>query len=290
MDPTVGRHVDLHAVAEAPDPFDPASFPDQRIKRGQQRPDRDFAGQSRPSVAEGRLPPVLHDRGEDDPLLDQLRQQRPGLTDREAEVVGQVPSGTDAVGPCRVRQQLLHRLAPSGSGLIQHPSREHPLGQVVAAFEVGATPGRDLAAPEQVLERHLSGAPTPHTCRTFAGSFDLAHRHGPSFGHLSVHRSHQIGPLTCDRRDPAPGTPAVARIVHSPPQQPVHRRPKMGSLMSPVLEEVTRVGHTRHQVARVGSEARQQCEFLGSTHDVDRIDLDHTHPVQHPPTMATIDL
>ena len=63
----------------------------------------------------------------------------------------------------------------------------------------------------------------------------------------------------------------------------------MGSLVNPVLEQFPIGGRGRDEIAWMGSEPREERQFLAAHQHVDRVDLDETHVVEGAPEVAAID-
>src|SRR5205823_11911186 len=114
----------------------------------------DASGPSGVRVQERDLLPVGDAHWYQRAFVDELQTTRAGDRNLDAEVVGQVAGGADAVMASSPQQQLAMRVFGGRRRRVQHSGRHDPLGEVVAPLEVrSAAGGGDVAAPEQPLER-----------------------------------------------------------------------------------------------------------------------------------------
>ena len=149
----------------------------------------------------------------------------------------------------------------------------NPLGNVEPANEVRTVGHGDLALPEQPLQgafAHRMSPPRP------AGFPRLAQVGDPKrsfFGHFPAHLLHVFGVVVIDGLDPSPG-----RLAHPVDEEGAMVDRHQGSLVPPVLEEFLRCPQPLVQdVTRVGAQAREEREIVGSGQHVDRVELDDTH-------------
>src|SRR6056297_124491 len=77
--------------------------------------------------------------------------------------------------------------------------------------------------------------------------------------------------------------------LHRPPLEGMELDGDVAGLVDPELEKVAVSGGVVDQGARVGTEPREEREFLASHQHVDRVDLDESHPVDDATQVPTID-
>src|SRR3569623_3539780 len=176
-----------------------------------------------------------------------------------------------------------------------HLGRQHALWQVVLAFELAPPRARDLAAPEQKLDRGLGIRPRPPAAAgplllLRLGELDLAGRERAAVGDDAQDiLDERLAPL---RHLAHPAPRLVRGLCHAYPQPRLELDRHERGLVGPVLEQRAR-RFPRERIERVAvvrTAPRERGQVVRARQHVDRVDLDHAelvderaqHRLSHP--------
>ena len=86
-----------------------------------------------------------------------------------------------------------------------------------------------------------------------------------------------------------PVAPPLVIAGHLPAMEVIVGHVDVRRLVHPVLEHLAGLGGIGDHGARVRAESGEQRQLLAAHQDVDRVDLDQTHPIEHAAEVTTID-
>ncbi|MNE10173.1 hypothetical protein D3C80_1028740 [compost metagenome] len=227
-------------------------MPDQRIEGGQQRRGLDLAGRPRIAMRPGATTARRRDRDQN-PLLRQVRDRPPRRIQGLTEIVAQLGFGRDPVRPRRPFDQSAMRIHFRRRRRRQDRLGQDPFDKVIDPLKTPSPfRGRDVARPEQPLQRPLGVAPFPPAGSPLV-SFEIRGRHG-AVGPDAVQNLHGLG-TTFARVElhPAPARLAAVGLGHAPSQERMQIKGDQGRLMRPVFEQPPLAGLPPGQPVQVGA-------------------------------------
>ena len=237
-------------------------------------------------MQERRFVPPLDACGQQPTFLHQFGQQRLARRVLLPVVVGEVVHRPHPVVACGEHEQFLARLGLRGHRPGEDVRRDDPLGEVVDASEVARTAsGRDLPAPEEVLERDLAVVPVPPRALLADALLEVAGRQGTVVGHPLQHLLDVTGAPFTQLEVPAP----LVVAGHVPAVQVVVLGGHVGGLVHPVLEQLAVGGRVGDERTWVWAEPGEQRQFLAAHQHVHRVDLDDADALEHAAQVPAID-
>ncbi len=283
--------VDLEPEAEAEQALGPGPLPYQGIEGGQEGSGLHASCDAALGQDIGGLAPALHLDRQELARLDQLREALARIRYIEAIIVPEIALGRHAQRSRRNAQKLALRFLRGRCRQSQQLRWKHPLRQIVEPLEAAPGSGRDLARPEQELERSLAVAPAPPGALAAPAIGQLRGADGPAGPDLRQGRLHEAAALETEAGDIGPWPHTAPSALHAPAQERVLRQREERGFVAPILEECSipsSIGQPVEEVALVGTQAGEEREVMRADEDIDGVDLQEAQALDRAADMARI--